>query len=118
MDMSNRSAKFVSAIVAGILAGANFNAVAQNAPAAADSKTADSKAADSCLSGPKGAAPAGSHWYYHLDRATRKQCWYLGEAKNKTARTVAAPQPAAPAADDATAADATPSQAQPQPQTA
>ncbi|HZE47379.1 MAG TPA: hypothetical protein VE087_10905, partial [Xanthobacteraceae bacterium] len=111
--MSNRSAKFASALVASILAGANFTAMAENA-----TKPADTKTADACLSGPKGTAPAGSHWYYHLDRATRKQCWYLGEAKNKTARTVAAPQPAAPAADDATAADATPSQAQPQPQTA
>lgn len=84
--MSNRSAKFVSAIVAGILAGANFSAVAQDAPAAADSKTADSKAADSCLSGPKGAAPAGSHWYYHIERGTKRHCWYVGEEKGKTAK--------------------------------
>jgi len=94
MDMSNRSAKFVSAMVAGILAGANFSAVAQNAPAAADTK-----AADNCLSGPKGAAPAGSHWYYHMDRATKRNCWYIGEEKNKTAKAAPVPAPQdAPAA--------------------
>ena len=34
-------------------------------------------AADECLSGPKGAAPKGSHWYYRVDRATKKNCWYV-----------------------------------------
>ena len=32
----------------------------------------------------------GSHWYYRIDRATKRQCWYLGEAKDKAAR--AAPE--------------------------
>jgi hypothetical protein len=36
-------------------------------------------AADECLAKPKGAAPAGQHWYYHNDRATKRQCWYLDE---------------------------------------
>jgi hypothetical protein len=36
-----------------------------------------SHAADECLSGPKGAAPRGSHWYYRVDRATKKNCWYV-----------------------------------------
>lgn len=30
-----------------------------------------------CLPGPKGAAPNGSHWYYRIDRATKKNCWYV-----------------------------------------
>ncbi len=30
-----------------------------------------------CLSEPKGASPKGQHWYYHLDRATQRKCWYL-----------------------------------------
>ncbi|MCA6123759.1 hypothetical protein J6500_17915 [Bradyrhizobium sp. WSM 1704] len=112
--MSNRSAKFASALVASILAGANFSAVAQNAATTAQAKSAD-KTADNCQSAPKGAAPAGSHWYYHLDRATKTKCWYLGEAKNKAAKTVTAQQQAAPA-PDATAADTAPAQAQAQPQ--
>lgn len=40
-------------------------------------------AADSCLSVPNGATPAGSHWYYRLDRVTRRQCWYLREESEK-----------------------------------
>jgi Tfp pilus assembly protein FimV len=105
--MSNRSVKFAAALVASLLAGANFTAVAENA-----AKTAGTKTADSCLSGPKGTAPAGSHWYYHLDRATKKQCWYVGEAKNKAAKTATTQQQTAPA-PDASAADA--AQTQPQP---
>ena len=55
-------------------------------------------AADSCLSAPKGATPAGSHWYYRIDRVTKRQCWYLREesdtADDKFAR--AAPPASAP----------------------
>jgi hypothetical protein len=110
MEMSNRSARFVSAVIASILAGANFAAVAENAPAdtkAADSKPADTKAvADNCLSGPKGSLPAGGHWYYHLDRATKRNCWYIGEDKGKTAK-------AAPAAQDPSSAAGTADSAPP-----
>jgi hypothetical protein len=77
MHMSNRSAKFVSAIFASILAGANFAAVAENG----------AKTADSCLSGPKGAVPAGGHWYYRIDHATKRHCWYLGDEREKLAQT-------------------------------
>jgi hypothetical protein len=31
---------------------------------------------DHCLTAPKSAGPAGSHWYYRLDRANRRKCWY------------------------------------------
>jgi hypothetical protein len=34
-------------------------------------------AADNCLSGPKGAAPKGSHWYYRIDHAAKRNCWYV-----------------------------------------
>jgi hypothetical protein len=34
-------------------------------------------ATDNCLSGPKGAAPKGSHWYYRIDHATKRNCWYV-----------------------------------------
>jgi len=78
MAMANRTAKFVAAIFASFLAGANFAAVAENA----------AKPADSCLSGPKGAVPAGGHWYYRIDRATKRHCWYIGEEKDKTAAAV------------------------------
>ena len=32
---------------------------------------------NSCRSRPGVAVPAGMHWYYHLDRADRRHCWYL-----------------------------------------
>jgi hypothetical protein len=102
--MSNRTAKFVAAIFASILAGANFAAVAENA----------SKPADNCLSGPKGGVPAGSHWYYRIDRATQRHCWYLGEEKDKTAAAApqdAAASTAAPAAAAAPPTDLVPPQA-------
>jgi len=41
------------------------------------------QAADDCLAKPNAAAPDGSHWYYHVDRATGRQCWYLGPAGGK-----------------------------------
>ncbi len=92
--MSNRSARFVSAIIASILAGANFTftAVAENAPPAADNKAAVDMTADNCLSGPKGSLPAGGHWYYRVDRASKRNCWYIGEEKGKTAKAAPAPQ--------------------------
>jgi hypothetical protein len=102
--MSNRTAKFVAAIFASILAGANFAAVAEDG----------AKTADSCLSGPKGTVPAGGHWYYRIDRATKRHCWYIGEEKDKTAAAAprdAAASTAAPALAAAPATDPVPPQA-------
>ncbi len=33
--------------------------------------------ADDCLAAPNSAAPKGSHWYYHTDRAKGRKCWFL-----------------------------------------
>jgi hypothetical protein len=57
------------------LAGFAQGAGAQ--PAATES------AAEDCLAKPGAAGPPGSHWYYRLDRATKRQCWYLGTAGAK-----------------------------------
>src|SRR4051812_24653588 len=40
-----------------------------------------------CLASPNGAAPKGSHWFYRVDRATKKNCWYV---RAETARPAAA----------------------------
>jgi len=102
--MSNRSVKLVPALLAGVVAGANLVTTtdlrAQVLTTAAEAATqATLPAADSCLSAPKGATPSGSHWYYRIDRVTRRQCWYLREeadsADDKFAR--AAPPASAPA---------------------
>ena len=106
--MSNRSVKFAPALFAGVVAGANLAATtdlrAQVLTTAAEAATqAPQAAADSCLTAPKGATPAGSHWYYRIDRVTKRQCWYLREeadtADDKFAR--AAPPASAPAAASA-----------------
>ena len=34
--------------------------------------------AEDCLAGPNAQSPQGSHWYYRIDRATHRKCWYLG----------------------------------------
>ena len=33
--------------------------------------------ADDCLTEPNSTAPAGSHWYYHIDLAKQRKCWYI-----------------------------------------
>ena len=71
--MGNRTAKFISALIGSIVAGAPIAAVSQNAPAASSAANA---AAD-CLASPKGIAPQGQHWYYRVERSTKRQCWYL-----------------------------------------
>ncbi|TFV75193.1 hypothetical protein E4K64_15875 [Bradyrhizobium frederickii] len=98
--MGNRTAKFVSALVGSIIAGLPLAAVSQNAPNA--SSTAN--AAADCLASPKGTAPQGQHWYYRLDRTTKRQCWYLRAAGDKdSAKTVQTAQATADTPPDSTA---------------
>ena len=111
--MSKRSAKFLSVLFAGMLAGANLTAVAQDGPSPAGAQTATSPA-DNCLSGPKGAVPAGSHWYYRLDRATKRKCWYVG-AESARKATAAPAQPDARSTAATAQVAAPPQQPQPQP---
>lgn len=100
--MGNRAAKFVSTIVAGIIAGAPLAAVSQTAPTA----TSTANAAAECLASPKGVAPQGQHWYYRLDRTTKRQCWYLRAAGDKNGTKTAQ------AATDMPAAETSPPQQQ------
>jgi hypothetical protein len=37
------------------------------------------RAAEDCLTAPNRAPAPGGHWYYHLDRASDRKCWYLVE---------------------------------------
>ena len=101
--MSNRSA-FMLALYAGMMTAACLTV------------PTDSKAqatSDSCLSAPKGATPAGSHWKYRIDRVTKRQCWYLRDADEKSAR--ATPQNSF-AASASPPADPPPQQQQSTPQ--
>jgi len=36
------------------------------------------RASEKCLTAPNAPAPRDEHWYYRTDRATNRQCWYLG----------------------------------------
>ncbi|WP_431202848.1 hypothetical protein ACQ86E_28735 [Bradyrhizobium betae] len=87
--MGNRTAKFISALVGGVIAGTPLAAVSQNAPTPA-AATSTANAASDCLASPKGAAPQGQHWFYRLDRATKRQCWYLRAEGGKTTQSAQA----------------------------
>ena len=52
-------------------------------------------AGDTCRMSPGAAAPQGLHWYYRVDRATKRHCWYLstGGIHVHSFANVAAPAP-------------------------
>jgi hypothetical protein len=62
--------------------------------------------ADDCLAEPNSPAPAGSHWYYHMDRATQRKCWYI-RATDQPAQPAAAQATSDPASDLASPPPAT-----------
>jgi len=84
--MPNRSARFVSAMFASILAGATLTTTSHG----------ETVAADDCLSGPKGQTPAGGHWYYRVEHSTKRHCWYLREEGDNLSQ--AAPRNTSPPA--------------------
>ena len=61
--------------------------------------------ADHCLSAPNSLAPQGTHWYYQLDWATQRKCWYMRPFR----------RPAQRAAASATLAGVTPVHSMPPP---
>jgi hypothetical protein len=74
--MTNRAMAIAPRIIlAGVVAGA----------AAVALHVHPVSSADDCLSKPKATAPAGQHWYYRSDRATKRQCWYLGDEASRGA---------------------------------
>jgi hypothetical protein len=98
IDMKNTAAKFVSAVFASIIASNSLLAAPE-----AEEKEKPAEKSDTCLLGPSASTPPGGHWYYRRDRANKRNCWYLGDAKGKSARkpvaeedVAAAEKPAAP----------------------
>jgi hypothetical protein len=88
-----RIALVLLASLAGLLIA---GAVARGEPAA----TASPSSADAdCLAKPNAPSAAGNHWYYRLDRASGRRCWYQRPAagadqaaqSRPSARTIAAP---------------------------
>ncbi len=64
--MTNRTTSLLSCVAVAALVGA----------ATATIVFQPASAADECLTKPK-EAQAGKHWFYRIDRATKRQCWYL-----------------------------------------
>jgi hypothetical protein len=64
--------------------------------------------ANDCLTAPNSPAPQGSHWYYRLDRASQRKCWYVRTAGQAPAtlgpatpvHSMPAPTAPKPVADD------------------
>jgi hypothetical protein len=48
--------------------------------------------ANDCLTAPNSSAPQGSHWYYRLDRASQRKCWYV-RAAGQPVQQAALPAP-------------------------
>jgi hypothetical protein len=70
--------------------------------------SANSAVADDCRAAPNSPAPAGTHWYYRLEWATQRKCWYVRGPVRRIHRVTAprvAPSILAPS-DPATGADA------------
>jgi hypothetical protein len=64
-------------------------------------------AVDECKTKPDSSAPVGSHWYYRVNRADQRHCWYLGPEGAKVrsqaregASRVSRPTGTAPARED------------------
>src|SRR5438270_9866836 len=98
--MSNHMTFGRPALLASLLVGVAVTGSpvgAQTAPAAAEE----------CLAKPNGPSPQGSHWYYRVDRASNRHCWYLrgigasaGQNETRASRGSAMPvRPATTSAD-------------------
>jgi hypothetical protein len=74
--MMDRTTSFVVGVLTCLVAGASFVTI----------HLGDAGAADDCLAAPKRASSPGQHWYYRIDRATQRHCWYLGDASKAVAR--------------------------------
>jgi hypothetical protein len=85
--MTNRAATLILVFSTSMIAG----------PSIAPILVSTADAADECLTKPKDGARPGQHWYYRLDRSTKRQCWYLRE-KDDASPQAAAPAPAEKAA--------------------
>lgn len=99
--MSNRTAAIAFAAFTGCVSVFAISSPLQAAPASAEG---EAKAADECLAAPKATTPAGAHWYYRIEKGTKRKCWYLADEGGKT-KKAAAP---APASSDTAEQDAPP----------
>jgi hypothetical protein len=81
--MTNLAVKFLSAVSAGIVASAPIAMIPLSTVGAAEE----------CLTTPKDETPPGKHWYYRVERGTKRHCWYLRE-EGETSSQAATSTPA------------------------
>jgi hypothetical protein len=74
--MPKRTAKLAAAVV-NLFAGILF----------ATASHGETIGSDRCLSTPKGETPTGYHWYYRVDHATKRNCWYLRQEGDSLSQT-------------------------------
>jgi len=84
--MSNRTVAIAFAAVTGCVSILSITSPLTAAPAASESTA---KSADECLAAPKATTPAGAHWYYRIEKGTRRKCWYLADEGAKTKKAAA-----------------------------
>jgi hypothetical protein len=87
--MTNLAVKFVSALSAGIVASAPIAMIPLGTVGAAEE----------CLTTPKDETPRGKHWYYRIERGTKRHCWFLRE-EGETSSQAATSTPARRAAPE------------------
>jgi hypothetical protein len=80
--MISRATKLLLVVLTSAIAGASLASMFVNTAGAAEE----------CLAKPKDGARQGQHWYYRLDRNTKRQCWYLRDKDDASAQA-AAPAP-------------------------
>jgi hypothetical protein len=90
--------------IAPALLASLFGLVAAAAALRAEPAPIASATSTDCLAKPTTAAAPGNHWYYHVDRASGRQCWHqrpVNAAQNDAAaQRPASAQPVAPAPVD------------------
>lgn len=87
--MTNLAVKFRSAVSAAIVASAPIAMIPLSTVGAAEE----------CLTTPKDETPPGKHWYYRIERGTKRHCWYLRE-EGETSSQAATSTPARRAAPE------------------
>jgi hypothetical protein len=87
--MTNLAVKFLSAVSAGIVTSAAIAMIPLSTVGAAEE----------CLTTPKDETPPGKHWYYRIERGTKRHCWYLRE-EGETSSQAATSRPARRAAPE------------------
>jgi hypothetical protein len=93
MQMANRIAIFSPAIFASLIAGGLITGAASTVV----------RAAGECQTEPGNEARQGQHWYYRIERGTKRHCWYQREEGERAEQAASSGATAAASPKGATA---------------